>query len=97
MTREHEVLTSLVKSLIDNGTLDQIVIAVLEDALDSAFKDMERLCQRKYLEAHHWQDYADSLVFAHACIKVLRYFSIDDYEQEDSIAKGYSLRIEELN
>lgn len=97
MTREHEVLTSLVKSLIDNGTLDQIVIAVLEDALDSAFQEMGKICQRKYLEAHHWQDYADSLQFAHACIKVLRYFSLDGYEKEDQIAKEYSLCIEELN
>ena len=97
MTKEHEVLTKLVKSMIDNGTLDQIVIAVLEDSLDSAFQDMGRICQRKYLEAHHWQDYADSLQFAHACIKVLRYFSLDDYEKEGQIAKEYSLRIEELN
>jgi hypothetical protein len=96
MTREHEVLTNLVKSMIDNGTLDQIVIAVLEDALDSAFKEMERVYQRKHLEAHHWQDYADSLLFSHACIKVLRYFSLDGYEKEDKIAKEYSLRIEEL-
>lgn len=95
-SREAEVLTNLVKSMINNGTLDQIVVAVLEDSLDSAFEEMGKICQRKYLEAHHWQDYTDSLLYAHACIKVLRYFSLDSYEKEDKIAKEYSLRIEEL-
>lgn len=96
MSREQETLTGIVKSLIDNGTMDQIVIAVLEDALDTALEDLDKLSKREYLQAHQWQDYADNLQFSHACIKVLRYFSLDGYESEQYRVDEFSLLLQEL-
>lgn len=96
MDREREAVETLVTSIINNGVIDELVVASLENALDSAFEDLERLSKKKYLEAFHWQDYAENLQFAHSCIKVLRWFSINHYDQEQVKANQYSLKIEEL-
>jgi hypothetical protein len=96
MTREKDAVASIVEKLIDNGAMDEIVLAVLESSLETNFEELEKLSQRKYLEAHHWQDYADCLQYAHSCIKVLRCFSVDYYTEEQVRANEYSLKIEEL-
>lgn len=96
MDREREAVETLVASIINNGVIDDLVVAALENALDSSFEELERLSKRKYLEAHHWQDYAENLQFVHSCIKVLRWFSINHYDQEQVRANQYSLKIEEL-
>jgi hypothetical protein len=96
MNREPEVVAQIVEKIINNGVLDELVVASLENALDLAFEDLERLSNKKYLEAHHWQDYAENLQFAHSCIKVLRWFSCVMYDQEQVRANQYSLKIEEL-
>jgi hypothetical protein len=96
MDREREAVETLVASIINNGVIDDLVVAALENALDTAFEELERLSKRKYLEAHHWQDYAENLQFAHSCIKVLRSFSVSHYDQEQVKANQYSLKIEEL-
>lgn len=96
MDREREAVETLVASIINNGVIDDLVVAALENALDTAFEELERLSKRKYLEAHHWQDYAENLQFAHSCIKVLRSFSVSQYDQEQVKANQYSLKIEEL-
>lgn len=96
MSDLNKITSSIVKRLIDNGTMDELVVAVLEDALDTNFQDLEKLSQRKYLEAHHWQDYADCITFAQACIKVLRYFTVDNYEAEQVKANQYSMKLVEL-
>jgi hypothetical protein len=96
MNREPEVVAQIVEKIINNGVLDELVVASLENALDLAFEDLERLSNKKYLEAHHWQDYAENLQFAHSCIKVLRWFTCVMYDQEQVKANQYSLKIEEL-
>lgn len=96
MNREPEVVAQIVEKIINNGVLDELVVASLENALDLAFEDLERLSNKKYLEAHHWQDYAENLQFAHSCIKVLRWFTCVMYDQEQVRANQYSLKIEEL-
>lgn len=97
MNREPEVVAQIVEKIINNGVLDELVVASLENALDLAFEDLERLSNKKYLEAHHWQDYAENLQFAHSCIKVLRWFTCVMYDQEQVKANQYSLKIEELH
>ncbi len=94
MTKPRDILGDIVKNLVDNGTLDNIVVAVLEESLESAFEDLDRLHKLKYFEAYQWQDYVDNLQFANACILVLRHFSINHYEAEQVTANKYSLLLE---
>lgn len=96
MTREREAIETLIVSIINNGVIDDLVVAALETSLDSAFEELERLSKKKYLEAHHWQDYAENLQFAHSCIKVLRWFSCDLYDEQQVKANQYSLKLETI-
>ena len=94
MTREKELLAGIVNKLIDNGVLDEIVAAVLESALDDNLDELEALSDKPYLQAHHWQDYVDSLTAAKAMVRVLRYFTINDYLSEESQLNQYSTKLE---
>jgi len=96
MSREEPVVYKIVKRLIDDGTLDELVMGVIEGSLDSAFEELEALSNKAYLQAHHWQDYADNLQFARASLVVLRYYSTDSYEAEQRRVSGYSLKLEEF-
>jgi hypothetical protein len=96
ITKEREAVEALVTSIVNNGVLDELVVAALETALDSSFEELERLYKKKCLDAPQWQDYAENLQFVHACLKVLRWFSMNLYDQEQVKANTYSLKIEEL-
>jgi hypothetical protein len=94
MRKEEELLGNIVKKLIHNGALDHLVAAVIEDSLGDCLESLEKLCQRKYLEAHHWQDYADALSAADAMIRVLQYFAGNLYIEEENKVHYYSQRLE---
>lgn len=96
MNREEGVVYKIVQRLIDDGTLDELVLGVLEGSLEAAFEELETLSNKAYLQAHHWQDYADNLQFARASLVVLRYYSTDGYEVEQRRVSGYSLKLEEF-
>ena len=94
--REEEAVFTIVKKMLDNGAIDELVIATLESALNTAFDELRNLESRPYLEPHHWQDWADSVEFAFAAIKVLQYFSTDQYESELEEALHYSKELRVL-
>jgi hypothetical protein len=94
MNKEEELLTDMVRKLIHNGVIDELVAAALESSLQTNFDELEALSKRRYLEAHHWQDYADCLTFSRACIQVLRYFTVNDYLTESKTLKEYSVKLE---
>jgi hypothetical protein len=96
MNREEGTVYKIVKRLIDDGTLDELVMGVLEGSLEAAFEELEALSKKTFLQAHHWQDYADNLQFARASLVVLRYYSVDGYEAEQRRVSGYSLKLEEF-
>lgn len=90
-----DILARVTKKLLDNGAMDEIAVAVLEEALETAFTDLDTLSEKHHFEAHHWQDYAYNLSFAHACIRVLRYFTVSDYCAEESKAIYFSNLMED--
>jgi inorganic pyrophosphatase len=94
MTREKEMLTGIVHKMIDNGVLDEIVAAVLESSLQDNLEDLEDLSKKQYLEAHHWQDYAECLSVGRALVRCLQYFTINNYEAETVKLNKYSLALE---
>lgn len=94
--KEEDVVAAVVKKLIDNGAIDEIVVATLESALETVFWDLEALSQKRYLQAHQWQDLADGVEFSHAAITVLRFFSMNGYEAEYERALEYSMLLEKF-
>lgn len=94
-SKETKVVTKLVRKLIDNSAIDEVVLAVVESALDSVFDDLATLSKRKYLEAHHWQDYLECLQNGKAFIRTLQYFSTNWYEKEQKLLDEYGLKLQE--
>jgi hypothetical protein len=96
MTKERDVATKVVDNLISSGALDEIVVGVLETVLEDNFAELEKLSKKKYLEAHHWQDYTDCLTTGRACVKLLQYFTTSRYDTETVRLNEFSIRLEEV-
>lgn len=96
MSKEEKLLGGIVKKLVDNGALDELVVAVLEGALEGALEDLDKLTKRPYMEAHHWMNYVDGIRFSRAAIRVLQYFSTNYYDKEQTLVDQYALKIEEV-
>ena len=79
MNKEEAVVTKLVRSLLDNGAMEGVLVAILEAALEDNLADLERLSKKKTLQVHEFADYAHNIEFSKAAIKVLQYFSTDHY------------------
>jgi hypothetical protein len=89
MSKEEAVVTKIVKSLIDNGAMDEFLVATLEAALEDNLADLERLSKKKTLQVHEFADYAHSIEFSKAAIKVLEYFSTNYYPLEEELVLEY--------
>jgi len=96
ISKEEKLLGGIVKKLVDNGTLDDLVVAVLEGALEDALEDLDKLTKKPYMEAHHWMDYVNGIRFSRAAIRVLQYFSTHYYDKEQTLVDQYSLKVEEI-
>jgi len=89
MSKEEAVVTKLVRSLLDNGAMEGVLVAILEAALEDNLADLERLSKKKTLQVHEFADYAHSIEFSKAAIKVLQYFSTNFYRQEEDLVMMY--------
>jgi hypothetical protein len=89
MSKEEAVVTKIVKSLINNGAMDEFLVATLEAALEDNLADLERLSKKKTLQVHEFADYAHNIEFSKAAIKVLQYFSTNFYRQEEDLVLEY--------
>lgn len=96
MTKEKEVIGRIVTKWVESGAADEIVVAILETSLEDNLAELERLNQRKYLEAHHWQDYADCLTASKSMVRVLQYFTVNHYYEEENLVHYYAQRLEVL-
>jgi hypothetical protein len=93
MTKEAQIVTEIVTKLIHNGAIDELVAAVIESSLESNLEELEKLSNKPYLQPHHWQDYADCLVSGRAFIATLRYFTVNDYLEEEFALNKYSEKL----
>ena len=89
MNKEEAAVTKIVKSLINNGAMDEFLVATLEVALEDNLADLERLSKKKTLQVHEFADYAHNIEFSKAAIKVLQYFSTNFYQQEEDLVMIY--------
>jgi hypothetical protein len=96
MTKERDVAVKVVDKLICSGAMDELVAASLETILEDNFEELEKLSKKPYLEAHHWQDYADCLTVGNACVRLLQYLSTSRYDTEQQRLNEFSLKIQEL-
>lgn len=73
---------------------DEFLVAKLEDSMWFSFDWLEHHSQGP-LNDLVFQDFVDNIAYVRACIKVLQWFSINDYTEETVRANKYSLILEE--
>lgn len=96
MNKEEKAIHGIVSRIIRDGTMDGLIIASLERELEQCLLDLQKKCQKKYLEVHHWMDYQNSVEMARACIRVLQYYTTSRYETELEATDKFSLRVERV-
>ena len=74
---------------------DEFLIAKLEGSMQFSFAWLEGQSQRLPVDDLVFQDFVDNVAYVRACIKVLQWFSINDYTEETVRANKYSLVLEE--
>lgn len=75
---------------------DEFLIAKLECSMKVSFEWLEWQSQSPALmDDLVFQDFVDNIAYVRACIKVLQWFSINDYTEETVRANKYSLVLEE--
>jgi hypothetical protein len=83
MNKEMQMITRIAEKLYDKGALDEVLVVLLETALEDNLRTLQELSEKDALKVHEFQDYVDALDLSKAIIKVLRYFTTDQYSEEE--------------
>jgi hypothetical protein len=90
MNKEMQMITRIAEKLYDKGALDEVLVVLLETALEDNLRTLQELSEKDALKVHEFQDYVDALDFSKAIIKVLRYFTTDQYSEEEAEVLEYA-------
>ena len=97
MNKEEKAIHGIVSRIIRDGTMDGLIVASLERELEQCLIDLQKKCEKKSLEVHHWMSYQNSVEFARACIRILQYYTTSKYETELEATNKFSLKIEKVS
>lgn len=84
VTKEDKAVEKVVRKIINNGTGDDLVAAVLETSLDSIVEDLVELTQKFPLEGYQAQDFSDHIENGRALVGALQYYTSDSYSDISS-------------
>ena len=84
MTKEESALQKVLKKMINNGTGDDLVVAVLGTSLDSIIESLVGLTRKFPLADFQMQDFLHNIEVGRAIITVLKYFTADGYSDLSS-------------
>ena len=84
VTKEDKAVEKIVRKIINNGTGDDLVAAVLETSLDSIVEDLVELTQKFPLEGYQAQDFSDHIENGRALVGALEYYTTDSYRDISS-------------
>jgi len=79
MSYEKKLLTQIVESIYNGDFSDNIVVARLNDSLDGAIEDLERLNKMNLLSKPQATDFVDNIHYARGLVTVLQAFTVMDY------------------
>ena len=88
-------LKDLMEPFLHTDFGDEFLIAKLEGSMQVSFVWLEWQSQQLPMDDLVFQDFVDNVAYVRACIKVLQWFSINDYTEEIVRANKYSLILEE--
>lgn len=86
---------AILKDLLDSDGFDELVVYRLKISLDSALQSLEdwyyAANTKGGLPEHKWDDYVETLSYARSLLKVLEWFSVEEYTDTIVLLNKYSL------
>lgn len=86
---------AILKDLLDSDGFDELVVYRLNISLDSVLQSLEAwhyaANTKGGLPQQRWEDYVDTLAYARSLVKVLEWFTIEDYTDTIVLLNKYSL------
>ena len=88
----------ILNDLLNSDSFDELVIYRLNKSLDLQLEILEEMSY-KYKDgfkmATTWQNYVDTLQYSRALVKVLEWFTVNDYKDTIVTLNKYSLLLED--
>ena len=86
---------AILKDLLDSDAFDELVVYRLNISLDSVLQSLEAwhydANTKVGLPEQRWEDYIDALSYARSLVKVLEWFTIEEYTDTIVLLNKYSL------
>jgi hypothetical protein len=81
--QEVAAMTKVINGMINNGLIDELVVACLTNSIDSCFRHIKSLTEVPGgMQPFHKEDFQDAVDFIRAAVVVLRHYSLDSYQEE---------------
>lgn len=88
-------MKQMIKEIVYSDFADEIIIYRLESCIDGCFSYLEQISDLTD-NKHLFDDYYDNILMIRGCIQVLKWFTINDYQDTVVKVNKYSLKFEEM-
>lgn len=88
-------IKDMVKEIVYSDFADEIIIYRLESVIEDCFDYMNKIGNMTDNQ-HLFEDYHDNLTMARACVQVLDWFSLTDYQDTIAMVNQYSRKFEDI-
>lgn len=88
-------IKDMVKEIVYSDFADEIIIYRLESCVEGCFAYLDQINNLTENE-HLFDDYYDNILMIRGCIQVLKWFTINDYQDTTVMVNKYSLKFEEM-
>ena len=88
----------ILNDLLNSDSFDELVIYRLNKSLDLQLEILEEMSYKHkagFKMATTWQNYVDTLQYSRALVKVLEWFTVNDYKDTIVTLNKYSLLLED--
>lgn len=92
---EEQAFKKLLKEVVYTDLADLFLVVKLEERVKDNLKELEAI-KDKLDDDLYWQDYVDYIAMTRACLKVLEWYSVEDYSDYLVQVNKYSLKLEEV-
>ena len=91
---------AILKDLLHSDAFEELVVYRLTNSLDSVLQSLEAWHYEANIKGElpeqRWDDYVDALAYARSLVKVLEWFTVEEYTDTIVLLNKYSLVLEQV-
>ena len=88
-------IKEMVKEIVYSDFADEIIIYRLESCVENCFAYLDQINNLTDAE-HLFDDYYENILMIRGCIQVLKWFTLNDYQETTIKVNKYSRKLEEM-